>query len=84
MIERRVFQTRKGADGSVVAVGHRGAPWSPRPVELVAEDIASGRVVYLVPWARAEVRVALDPGGKGVDAPGPDGLPGGLRQLPDL
>lgn len=86
MIERLVFQSRKDAKGRIVALGHRGQRWSPRAVDEVIADIRSGRHRYVIPWeqGRALVVVVEDSGSSRLDAPTPDGTPGGLQELPNL
>ena len=83
MIEREVLQVRRSPSGEVVALVNKGEPWSPRHVHDAIDDIRSGVVRYVVPWAthRAPVRVTgglparLDVGSSLADS-------GGLALLP--
>ncbi len=79
---RTVLQSRKARDGTVTALVNKCEDWSPRSVDDVLKDLASERYRYVVPWSSgAAVVEPTVPGA--LDAPGPDGRPGGLRTLPD-
>ena len=85
MLTREVYWCRLDARGRPAALVSRTASWSPRTAEEVAADIVAGRARYVVPWegGPAEVVVRRTPGGgHALDAPGPDGRPGGLTELP--
>ena len=83
MIEREVLQVRRSTSGEVVALVNKGEPWSPRHAGGAIDDIRSGLVRYVVPWAthRAPIRVVdgtparLDVGSSLAEA-------GGLALLP--
>ena len=83
MIEREVLQVRRSRSGEVVALVNKGEAWAPRHAGDAIDDIRSGVVRYVVPWAthRAPVRVIgaaparLDAGSSVADT-------GGLSLLP--
>ena len=59
MLRRHVLQCRAGEDGSILAVGNRGESWSPRAVELVADDIENGSCEYVVPSIHGDYPIAV-------------------------
>lgn len=85
VIRRVVLAARLGVDGTPIALGNRGESWSPRSACDVASDISAGRFSYVVPWGGAAAVVTARRGDGGawlLEAPGPDGAPGGLALLP--
>lgn len=84
MLERYVYLSRHDASGRAVALLNRSASWSPRSTDAAIDDIESRRVRYLIDWVSGpvELEVRHGPDGAQLDAPGPDGLPGGLKELP--
>ena len=62
MADRAVRQTRKGADGDVLALCDQSAVWSPRSKRDAITDIESGLHTYHVPWQdkRTEIGVVND------------------------